>query len=167
MTFAALETALDRAKPQIAERYSSLIRGAFARMVARHGASLNGVSGDWDYARLFRETVRPCCIRADRQYAICDAALAARSSAYAAEAVSACRDKIMGKIGNLSNVTFADIGGVNFRIIGYRSGQKVEIEQSMILNFSKLGKPFNQFPARIRVDGKSVSEKAYKEGVSK
>lgn len=71
--------------------------------------------------------------------------------------------KVMKKIGDLQDADLYWAVGVNFTLTGTRSGRKIRIEQQQIYNFSVKGKMFNQYPARIYVDGKFTSAKKYDE----
>jgi hypothetical protein len=66
------------------------------------------------------------------------------------------------KLGAIDNPTLVRDQGGNVIIEGERAGKKVRMVQQRILKSSPLGRLFNQFPARIYVDGQFVTEAAYK-----
>jgi hypothetical protein len=84
---------------------------------------------------------------------------------YAEAQVAAFTSKLEGKLGDLENVKLVDLnlGMFTFKITGIYSGRKVVVEQQVVFKVSNLGNPFCQWPARIYVDGKFHSEKAFKE----
>jgi hypothetical protein len=88
--------------------------------------------------------------------------LANHAKCYADATVEEWLGKINAKLGDLVDAEVKRMDGVAFLITGSRNDHKVAIEQRMIVNVSARGTPFNQFPARIRVDGKAISEAAYK-----
>lgn len=98
-----------------------------------------------------------------------DARLEGQSNSYATGVIEGMRSKINQKLEDLDDASFKHAsGGENtFGLHGTRDGKKVEIQQSVKWNVSSLGTPFNQYPALIYVDGKSVSEAKYKSMFSK
>ncbi len=91
---------------------------------------------------------------------------------YAKRAVRAWEDKIIGKLGELEEVEVPYYHGSYFVIKGTRKGSPkgvkghivydVEIRQQMIVNYRyETQAIFNQFPARIYVDGDSWSASKY------
>ena len=95
---------------------------------------------------------------------VLDQTLVEREAArYAESVVTLCGAKIRSKVEELDEAVCESFAGFShFYVTGTRAGRKVEIKQRRILNVSKNGNLFNQFPARIKVDGKAVSEAAYK-----
>jgi hypothetical protein len=53
------------------------------------------------------------------------------------------------------------LDGARFRIVGIKNDRSICIEQDRIVNVSPKGTLFNQFPARIYVNGKFTSAAAY------
>lgn len=90
--------------------------------------------------------------------------IAIAAQRYADEQIAAFTSKLTKKLGDLTEVEIRDIdiGGFQFFITGRKGDAQVRVEQSRIINFSKLGKPYHQWPAIIYVDGKKVSEAAFK-----
>lgn len=70
--------------------------------------------------------------------------------------------KIQAKMGQLESATVHQLDGLSFHITGTKAGHRVSIKQTMMINVSPKGKPFNQFPARIYVDGKFTPEAQFK-----
>lgn len=81
---------------------------------------------------------------------------------YAKRAVRAWEDKIIEKLGDLKEIEVPFYHGSYFVISGKRKNQEVSIHQQMIVNYRyETHAIFNQFPARIYVDGKSMSASKY------
>lgn len=77
---------------------------------------------------------------------------------YATGLISAWIEKIMEKIGNCDSVEVPVYSSGSYIVHAVKDGHKVQLRQSRILKHSSQGTPFNQFPARLRVDGKAVSK---------
>ena len=161
-----LNEALEALKPGIAAEFAIRVRRVYETLVACYGEGLKRYRSD-----MRAEFVKPALEATEVMpiskipvaWAISEEKLAAYAAKYAERAVATWAGKIKAKVGNLDNAEVRSYGGTTFRVFGERAGAKVEIEQTMIINVSPRGKPFNQFPARIYVDGKFTSEKAYKE----
>lgn len=149
-------------KPELVTSYEAMVRSRFERVVAMHGPKLRGVVNCWTWAKVFREFLRPSLRLDGGVWSIDESRLALNAERYADAAIEAWRDKITAKMGELENARVVRMSGVSFQIVGERGGKRVVIEQQMIINVSSQGKPYNQFPARLYVDGKFVSEAAYK-----
>ena len=164
-----LQTALEAFRPQIAARYEGFVRGRFAAMLADH-PGLKGVGNSYHYGRTWYHTISQYVDmnwkRIDNQNVsdpkINDADLAQGAAKYAEAVTTAWQAKIEQKLGELENATVQRMADVSFTITGTKNGHKVVITQSMIVNVSSKGTMFNQFPALIYVDGKKISEAAYK-----
>lgn len=156
--------ALDAFKPAIAEQYARLVRGTFGRISERFGPTLRGVSSDWTYARAYRSLVSAhvSTDRASGVVTLDEVKLSNGAARYADAVVIEWAGKIVEKIGALDEAEVRSLDGARFEIVGTVAGRRVRIEQSMIVNVSPKGTPFNQFPARIYVDGKHTSAAAYK-----
>lgn len=160
-----LTAALAHLRPELADRYARQVRAAFAGMIKVHGPALNGIYNSWDFARTFRTLVSPvmaCRHRVCDDVAIDETKLAKAANDYAEAAVAEWLSKIEGKLGNLEDTVVQSFGGCRYTIYGTRAGKKVAIEQDVIMKSSTKGLLFNQFPARIYVDGKFTSEAKYK-----
>lgn len=84
----------------------------------------------------------------------------ARSRKAAEEAALAWYHKAVAKLGDVSDAAVSG-AGARIRIAGKRAGRVVILDQEMIVNVSVKGKLFNQFPARLYVDGKFVPAGEY------
>ena len=73
--------------------------------------------------------------------------------------------KMAQKLGNLEDVKVSNPVSYDVDIYGRHGDNKVEIHQKIILNHSRLGTLFNQFPSHIYVNGKFQSEAQYKKTV--
>jgi hypothetical protein len=165
--------AMDAYKPVIAERWAQSMRNLFEDIVAKHGPSLKGVANCWTYATVYRNTGLARFIqytggeieggfRSERGAVLNEERLGEAATAVANQVVETWVGKIAMKMGELEEATAHYVSGTSFRISGTRGGHDVSIEQQMIINVSRLGTLFNQWPSRIYVDGKFMSEAAYK-----
>lgn len=169
---AALKAALDAYKPEIAARFDRFIRNTFAAMVEDHGPSLKGAGNSHRWARTLSGTVRPFIRtvlpegqysgRIGDPYEINEERLKAGAAKYAEQVVESWATKIEAKMGELDSAEVRAMGNCTFRISGTKLGRNVHIEQNMIVNVSSKGTLFNQFPARIYLEGKAISEAKFK-----
>ncbi len=166
----SVRESLDEYKPKIAAQYAAMIRTAFERMVKKFGPGLKGIYNAVE-GRHYRETISaavetaPQATPFDRHpvKSISEERLAKIADKYAEATTDTWKGKIEGKIGELDGAEVKHLDGYRFLISGTRDGREISIEQDMIINVSSLGKMFNQFPARIYVDGKFTPESKYKE----
>lgn len=83
---------------------------------------------------------------------------AAKVETLADEAAEACcadlQARLEEKVAGLEAVDVKSVGGGNFEVTGTKNGKAVLVAQQTIINVSSKGKLFNQFPARIYVNGK-------------
>jgi hypothetical protein len=169
---AQLHEALEAIKPELKDRYSQMYGNIFSRMVEALGPSLKGVYNSPQFARqwgqirtLVDAVVEPGKPSSAQLYApkvLNENKVAIAAAQQADFAVAQWIEKIDSKLGDLSDVSVNRFGGCEFVIFGSRHGKRVKIEQSVVVKFSPKGLLFNQFPARIYVDGKFASEAAYK-----
>ena len=168
----ALDTAFAAFRPEIEAQYVRHTTRSCERLLEQLGPNLKGVHNDWTWAKAFSRRLACVMTRTggDRAagvevtpvvYIIDAAKMAVQASNYADAVIAAWRGKINAKIGELSAATVTRADGVSFRIAGERDGKQVTIVQQMIVNYRD-HTPYNQFPALIYVDGKKVSEAAYK-----
>lgn len=162
-----VRAALEGAKPEIAAEYGRIVRGMIDRMIRDVGETLKGVHNHWRWAKVYREELSNLIghDRTTRIAAIDEAAVATHGAIYADECVKAWAAKIEAKLAGLDRAQVERLAGASFRITGERAGRRVEIMQDRIVNTTARGTPYNQFPARIRLDGKPISEAAYKREV--
>lgn len=165
-----IKEALQAKKPEIAAMAARIVESQFNRLVEQFGVTMKGVANSDSY-RLWSETIRALCtstkVETDHSgrsnpYALNPAAVAAYAEQYAVEVVESWETKIAEKMGELEGATVFNVSACNFHICGLRFGKAVRIEQDMIVNVSSKGKLFNQFPARIYVEGKFTSAAKYK-----
>jgi hypothetical protein len=140
---------------------SKQIHFQFENIVENLGAELENINNT-RFANLFRNTLKPCCIKnPEGHYEIDASKLHIFVSDKAKQQTQALIAKINAKVSELESPSIHHLSGFNFSISGYRSGYKVTIRQSMIVNVSTKGKLFNQFPARIYLNGKPFSASSY------
>ncbi len=70
--------------------------------------------------------------------------------------------KLEKKLCDLTDCEVCDVSGPTFVIRGRVGERKVVVRQDIILKMSNKGTLFNQFPARIYVDGKFTPENKFK-----
>lgn len=150
--------ALEEFKPALAARYSDMVRRYFARMIELHGPGLRGVYNGC-LAATYRELVSHNLTNREE---ICEESLARNAARYADDAIEAWGHKINAKLPGVDNVSVRRFQGVSFVISCTRGSDKVTISQDCIVNVSSKGKPFNQFPSRIYVNGKFTTEAKFK-----
>lgn len=165
MTTTALTAALEAQAPELSATFAKMIRARYDRCVDRFGPALRGIhnSAEYGFAKntLGLVTKRqgdrmgdPVLLVEEKLVAFCDR--------LADETVKAWLGKIEAKMGDLDAAEVHRVNATSFIITGTRAGRAVRIEQQMIVNVSSKGTLFNQFPARIRVDGKALSEAKYR-----
>jgi hypothetical protein len=81
---------------------------------------------------------------------------------YAQDQVDAFKVKLEKKLVDLTDIHNLHISGLNFSFQGILGDTRVRVEQTTVLKCSKNGKLFNQWPCRIYVNGKMMSEAAFK-----
>lgn len=74
--------------------------------------------------------------------------------------------KLEGKIGHLTDVSLQMLGNAAFTIHGKHGDEQVTVEQQVVFKTSSKGTFFLQWPARIYVNGKFISEKEFKQNYS-
>ena len=165
-TMTALRQTLEDRKPLLREIYSTQVRNTFAYLVGSFGETMTGIYNSRS-VHVWKNTVQPVT-RSERidgrtfRYSIDDERLAKHAGEYADAVVESWAGKIEAKLEELDEATTRYLSGTSFEITGERAGRKIRIEQNMIVNVSTKGKVFNQFPARIYVDGQFMSEAKYK-----
>lgn len=156
-----VSAAVDARKPELAAEYGTFVERQFNHMVDALGPKLEGLHEEKNkhWLRFHENTTRALMTR---EYQIDQAKLAQRAAQYADNVADAMRGKIMDKAGELDEPVITHMRGMDFRLTGTMGGKKVLIEQNTIVNVSPLGTMFNQFPARIYVDGKFTPEAKFK-----
>jgi hypothetical protein len=154
-----LADALAAHKPALAQYYTASVERRFANLVQRFGSELRGVYNS-DVATLWQSIAR-LAKRVNKDQVLDAELVAAAAKEFADATVASWQGKIQSKLGELEEASVSHLDGYRFQICGLKAGRKVRIEQDMILNFSSKGTPFNQFPARIYVDGKFTPAAKY------
>lgn len=161
-----IQAALDTLRPQLAADFERRARNVFEAVVKEFGPALQGIyNSSWihSYNTFLRDSVEHAGTRISSPAFLNDEKLKAVADRKAHLSAQAWREKIEAKLQNVTDVEIVSHHGCRFAISGQRNGHKVFIEQDMIVNVSSRGTLFNQFPARLYLDGKKVSEKAYKD----
>lgn len=142
-----------------------------------HGPLLDTVYACWTFAKVWSTTLAPLCRMegyvkgefpwgppAAGEYVLDQEKAQAWARTWATAQLTAAAAKLSDKIGNLSDVRIdgAPEAGM-FRVRGYLpDGSEVCVDQDRIINVSSKGTLYNQWPARIYLNGKRISEAAYK-----
>lgn len=136
----------------------------YGQLVDHFGPSLDGVRNHWTYARAF-ESIKDCLrweLRRGAPVLIDEALLTARAAEYAEATALQWLAKITAKLGPVQNASVQWRSGNRITIQALREGKLIEFHQEQILKSSPRGKLHNQFPSRLYVDGKFVSEAVYR-----
>ena len=137
----------------------------YGQLVDHFGPSLDGVRNHWTHAKAF-ESIKDCLrweLRRGAPVLIDEALLTARAAEYAEATALQWLAKITAKLGPVQNASVQWLGAGNLITIhAFREGKLVEFNQEQILKASPRGKLHNQFPSRLYVDGKFVSEAVYR-----
>ena len=151
--------ALEAYKPNLEARFASLTKWTFRNLSEKFGPAMRNVANSTHYKSW--ASIRNMTIWADGEYVLSDAKIALRAEAFAEATIASWAAKIEAKLGELDNADVNHVDGCRFNIVGEKAGRKIQIEQDMIVNVSSKGLLFNQFPARIYVDGKFTSAAKY------
>jgi len=152
-----VRAALEAYGPQLEARFVSLVTAQIERLVAQFGSELRGIANSGQYKAY--SAIAPYYDRATASVRSLRLAEGAREYAFAT--TQTWVDKIEAKVGQLESAKVAALSGCSFLITGQKAGRSVRIEQDMIVNVSPKGTLFNQFPARIYVDGKFTPAAAF------
>jgi X-X-X-Leu-X-X-Gly heptad repeat protein len=157
MTNADIRTALiENFKGQVTRS----INAQFAELLAKFGPTFGGVYNSRSYS-VWSETIRPCTDRIGNRTSAEHTLNADKVAFMANKLAEAFADEVLAKVnaktGELTEGVAQYVSGANFLITGKKGEHTVSIEQNQIINVSVKGKLFNQFPARIYVDGKFIS----------
>lgn len=163
----------DAMVPTIAAEFASWVTKTLERILATYdrkqinnlGNSFSTDGGKWRQLRRFTVMVdeegKPTT-RFTNLYKIDHAKIERDSLIYAQEQVDAFKFKLNQKLANLTDIENLRIDGSNFRFAGSLGENKVMVEQTTVLKCSNKGTLFNQWPCRIYVNGKFMSEAAFK-----
>jgi hypothetical protein len=158
-----ITAALEAHKPALEAYFVGFAERRFANLVRQFGPALRGVYNS-DQARNWGAIASLAICNGDRinsEYALDAARVAAAATAFADATVATWEAKITDKLGELDSAEVRHLDGYRFAVTGNKADRKVRIEQDMIINVSSKGTLFNQFPARIYVDGKFTSAAKY------
>ena len=152
-----IRPALEAFAPELAAQFTRFATRRIECLIEQFGLGLKGIANSRQYSSY--EAVAGLF---NRQTGEINAAyIAADAAAYAAATIEAWAAKIDQKVGDLTGAEVQALDGARFRITGTKGDCRVVIEQDRIINVSPKGTLFNQFPARIYVDGKFKSAAAY------
>lgn len=165
-----IKQALESYKPIIKERYKKTITYQYDLLVERFTSSMKGIYNSHSCS-LFKEAIRPICddlrksdsISEKSNFVINPDKLEKVADSYTTFSIEEMYSKINNKINGVSDVEVLIVQNCEFIIKAKLYENTVLIQQQMIINVSSKGKLFNQYPARIYVNGKQISEKKFKE----
>jgi hypothetical protein len=176
MTTATTITAAFAAhQDRLADEAIKSLRGTLERAKDLHGPRLRSVYGCPRFGQIWSATLSSLCVlegatfsifgAVGGEYKLVEERAAAWAAAWAKAEVEAAAAKLIAKVGDLKHVKI--VGAPergSFILVGHHPNYApVRVEQSRVLNVSSKGKLFNQWPARIYVDNKPVSEAAFKQ----
>ena len=135
------------------------------KQLSNLGNSWSTDGGKWRQLRTFTimvdENGEPTN-RYTSRYKIDHERIATASVRYAQEQIDAFKYKLNRKLADLTDIDNLKIGTSDFRFTGMLGENKVLVEQTTVLKCSNKGTLFNQWPCRIYVNGKFMSEAAFK-----
>jgi hypothetical protein len=160
-----IASALESFRPELETRMINFVHHTLERLVRVYGPALRGVVNSRDY-NVYANSVRPVTRRVgvgsvNDPVEINEAYLAKRAAEYAEATVASWAAKIEAKLNGLNDAEVIRGQGASFTLRGTKNGRRIVIDQDMIVNCSSKGTLFNQFPARIYVDGKFMSAAKY------
>jgi len=170
MTDALKESMLVYA-PALAADYDAFVRRQFKAIIDDLGPELKGVYRSSRWARSFqaiRDSLHQEVSSSYRSstYSLDESKLKQNAKRYGEQVSLEWYGKLRAKLGELENVTVSPPNrGGDVVVTGNHKDDKVRIVQQRIFKVSQLGTPFHQFPARIYVNGKFMSEDSYKKVV--
>ena len=164
-----LEAAMLAHKPALQADYARQMRRVYNNLVAAYAGESKNIrkaANSFDHFHMWA-VIREVVSYVEQDFAtvaivLNDARVEAVAEALAVEAVEEWRGKLEAKLEGATDAECTYFAGNYITIHAKFNGKPVKIEQQRILNHSPKGKLFNQFPALIYVDGKKVSEAAYK-----
>ena len=168
-----IRDAFNQLVPGIAEMHENYYRRTLAGLRERHGPTyglgcrLDSYSRDYALVRTVATFLRfehgrgsgkiadPRAVDEQHLIATCQQDAQAQVDMFVV--------KLERKLADLADVAMVEVKGMRFTIIGRLGERQVRVEQTITVSVSPKGKVFNQFPARIYVDGKFMSEAKYKQ----
>ncbi len=157
----AIRELIEAKRAELSGYYEAWARRLWALALEKFGPTLHGYRRDTAYEALTHVVDSGDTYRGTLP-SLNEKRLAKTLREWTAEALQDLFEKLLAKVGYLDTPAAEGLDGFAFRLTGTRRGHKVRIEQRMIVNVSSKGRPFNQFPALIYVDGKKTGEAAYK-----
>lgn len=167
-TDAQIVAAFELARPSMTARMVEIVESTVARVAAHHPGDIQRGTHCW-MCKPYMGTVWRTTSKEDptsynpSQNLVVDAG---RVAVYVAKivdaAVVAFVAKVHAKTEGMTDVIVQHTTGTEFQVTGRKGTHDVKIDQQMIVNFSSKGRPFNQYPARVYIDGMKSSEKALK-----
>lgn len=163
-------------RPELERMHRDRLTARVDRLAEIYGEAFESVDSDFQRLKAIAEVVKTRSIRptakevrsssADilstmRAYHRNPAAIIKAAYAQAQAEVDAFAPKFELKLGAGFKVSSAGGSDGRWVISGSRNGHAVTIEQGVTFNVSPLGKFFVQFPARLYIDGRFVSENEY------
>jgi hypothetical protein len=146
------------------EQIARSINFQFQNLLEKFGNTFSGVYNSRAYS-VWKETIRPCTDRLGCKMSdpivLNEEKVASFSLAQAELFADDLIAKINAKAGELTDAKTIRVSNANFVITGKKGDKQVTIEQNQIINVSVKGKLFNQYPARIYVNGKFTSAAAF------
>jgi len=165
-----IAAAFDALVPGIEADYIDYVKRTWKRLHENYDAQglrklANSSSND---GAAYRNVLRPYKksepgnYKVDAPYTLNEERLAKDAKEYAELQVARFVAKLTKKLQDLDTVEEPVIRGRIFTLNGTMGGRKVHVDQDQILKVSPKGNLFNQWPARIYVDGKFISEAQFK-----
>ena len=164
----AIKEAMLAYAPALSRDYEDYVRRQFKAITDDLGVELKGVYSSSRWARPFqaiRDSLHQEISNLGRSstYSLDETKLKKNAERYGEQVSLEWYGKLREKLGELENVTVSPPNrGGDVVVTGEHEGDKVRIDQQRIFKVSQLGTPFHQFPARIYVNDKFMSEAAYK-----
>jgi len=178
MKITEVRAALLTKAPAFAEEYAQWVRTQFAHLADDHGPGLEGLSDlrqkqSRSDEQVFRQHIVPVCnttretgfpapYTARTVYTLSPEKLAKKAKKFGEDVATQWADKIEDKLGDVTQIKIISLSLGDFSVRGKRGSQTVLIQQQRVSKVSRLGSWFNQFPARIYVDGQFTPEADYK-----
>jgi len=175
MVVDSLKRAMLKYAPQLARDYREFVRRTLAVMQKDLGRGLKGVLSSWKWARTYqsirgnvskKSPAGKASFRPDEYdkipVTINTQALEKNAKEYGGRVALEWYNKMLSKLGPLKNVKVVMASHGDIMVTGKYKDNDVRIDQQRIINVSSRGTLFHQFPSRIYVNGKFMSEVNYK-----
>lgn len=161
--------AMEEQRPDLKARYKQNVRNTYDGLAKKYGPTFKDIFKNYYDYRIYQSILTSLKQKEnpnrkpweEGEYVIDEGRLEKNADDNATFVIQKWHFKIDSKIGELDNATCKQLDSTSFLITGERWGKSVEIKQDAIINRSKYGVPFYQYPARITYDGKAMSESEY------